>query len=455
MKKFLALILAAVMIAITLPLTVGAQSQPLNGTGWDPDVVVNVKKADPENVKKDGVIRTDEYEWFNVDLWEESSPLHVTFITGDDMNNGLDMLATMEYYFSWDEVHGINIAIRNKPAEISQLLDVKEGDTPEDDFCQNVAWGISAQTDNDDNPNLYFALGKRTDDGRYLEGHWNQLGAQGDYDPVELEDYVIDYDYETGYCTIEWSIPLDVFLKAGGGAGSQLQFTLWATGGTNTVPDFSTAYGVVLGDFGFMVNQKNMHNHVTYNLTDEVLEEPTPVFGPIFEDVPDDAYFKAPVDWAVSKGITTGTSATTFSPNDGCTRGQVVAFLWRAAGSPEPKENKNPFGDVKSNAYYYKAVLWAVENEVTSGTDATHFSPNSVCTRGQIVTFLWRANGKPAPSKTANPFKDVKASDYYYDAVLWAVEKDITLGTDAAHFSPSSTCTRGQVVAFLYRAMAQ
>ncbi|MBR7033953.1 MAG: S-layer homology domain-containing protein, partial [Clostridia bacterium] len=159
------------------------------------------------------------------------------------------------------------------------------------------------------------------------------------------------------------------------------------------------------------------------------------------------------VAWAVAKGVTTGTSATTFSPNDGCTRGQVVAFLWRAAGSPEPRGNKNPFSDVKSNAYYYKAVLWAVENEVTSGTDATHFSPNSVCTRGQIVTFLWRANGKPAPAKTANPFKDVKASDYYYDAVLWAVEKDITLGTDAAHFSPSATCTRGQVVAFLYRAM--
>ena len=174
-----------------------------------------------------------------------------------------------------------------------------------------------------------------------------------------------------------------------------------------------------------------------------------------FKDVKPGAYYADAVAWAVAKGVTTGTSATTFSPNDGCTRGQVVAFLWRAAGSPEPKGNRNPFSDVKSNAYYYKAVLWAVENEVTSGTDATHFSPNSVCTRGQIVTFLWRANGKPAPSKTANPFKDVKASDYYYDAVLWAVEKDITLGTDAAHFSPSSTCTRGQVVAFLYRAMAQ
>ncbi|MBR7032103.1 MAG: S-layer homology domain-containing protein, partial [Clostridia bacterium] len=170
-----------------------------------------------------------------------------------------------------------------------------------------------------------------------------------------------------------------------------------------------------------------------------------------FTDVPADAYYADAVAWAVANGITTGTSATTFSPNDGCTRGQVVAFLWRAAGSPEPKGTRNPFIDVKPNAYYYEAVLWAVENGVTSGTDATHFSPNSVCTRGQIVTFQWRANGKPQPTETKNPFKDVKSSDYFYTAVLWAVEKGVTTGTDATHFSPSSTCTRGQVVTFLYR----
>ncbi len=174
-----------------------------------------------------------------------------------------------------------------------------------------------------------------------------------------------------------------------------------------------------------------------------------------FKDVPDNAYYADAVAWAVANNITAGTSSTTFSPEDGCTRGQVVTFLWRAAGSPEPTGTKNPFRDVKSDAYYYKAVLWAVENGITSGTSSTTFSPGDVCTRGQIVTFLWRANGKPAPSKTSNPFKDVKASDYYYDAVLWAVEKGITLGTDATHFSPSDTCTRGQVVTFLYRAVKE
>ena len=183
--------------------------------------------------------------------------------------------------------------------------------------------------------------------------------------------------------------------------------------------------------------------------------EKNPDFKPQvnFKDVPADAYYAAPVAWAVANSVTSGTSPTTFSPDDGCTRGQVVTFLWRAAGSPEPTGTKNPFRDVKSDAYYYKAVLWAVENGITSGTSATTFSPDDICTRGQIVTFLWRANGKPAPSKTSNPFKDVKASDYFYDSVLWAVEKGITLGTDATHFSPSDTCTRGQVVTFLYRAV--
>ena len=184
-----------------------------------------------------------------------------------------------------------------------------------------------------------------------------------------------------------------------------------------------------------------------------VCNEKNPNYKPpvVFKDVPSDAYYKAPVDWAVANGITAGTSSTTFSPDDGCTRGQVVTFLWRAAGQPEPTLTKNPFKDVKSSEYYYKAVLWAVENSVTAGTSSTTFSPNDTCTRGQIVTFLYRAKGEPKPSSSKNPFSDVKAADYYYNAVLWAVEKKITLGTDSTHFSPSDTCTRAQVVTFLYR----
>ncbi len=181
-----------------------------------------------------------------------------------------------------------------------------------------------------------------------------------------------------------------------------------------------------------------------------VFEEKLP--KPDFTDVPDDAFYAEPVAWAVANGITAGTSKTTFSPEDGCTRGQVVTFLWRAAGQPEPKSSNNPFSDVREDDYFYKAVLWAVEQGITKGTGKTTFSPEDTCTRAQIVTFLWRASGQPKPESLNNPFGDVRADDYFADAVLWAVEKKITLGTSAKTFSPEDTCTRGQIVTFLYRA---
>ncbi len=172
-----------------------------------------------------------------------------------------------------------------------------------------------------------------------------------------------------------------------------------------------------------------------------------------FSDVSPSDYFWDAVMWAVnaSPQVTAGTTPTTFSPNAPCTRGQVVTFLWRAAGEPEPTLTENPFGDVKESDYFFRAVLWAVEKGITKGTGAKAFSPNATCTRGQIVTFLWRANNCPKPSGAAIPFSDVKTDDYFCQAVLWAVEKGITVGTDKTHFSPNATCTRAQVVTFLFR----
>ena len=171
-----------------------------------------------------------------------------------------------------------------------------------------------------------------------------------------------------------------------------------------------------------------------------------------FQDVPDDAYYFEAVNWAVANNVTNGTSETTFSPNVGCTRAQVVTFLWRAAGQPEPTGGTNPFTDVKEGTYYYKAVLWAVEKGITNGTSETTFDPDETCTRGQIVTFLWRREGKPAPTGANNPFADVKPSAYFSSAVLWAVEKGITNGTSETTFEPNEDCTRAQVVTFLWRA---
>ncbi len=169
-----------------------------------------------------------------------------------------------------------------------------------------------------------------------------------------------------------------------------------------------------------------------------------------FTDVSSDAYYAAPVDWAVDKGITNGTSATTFSPDATCTRAQVVTFLWRSEGSPKPASAANPFADVKSDSYYYDAVLWAVEQNITKGTSATTFSPDGTCTRAQVVTFLHRTEGNP-PAGGANPFADVPTGAYFTDAVLWAVAQNITKGTSNTAFSPNQPCTRAQVVTFLYR----
>ena len=170
----------------------------------------------------------------------------------------------------------------------------------------------------------------------------------------------------------------------------------------------------------------------------------------VFVDVATGSYYEDAVDWAVGNGITQGTDDTHFSPDGICTRAQAVTFLWRAAGSPKPETRTMPFADVPAGSYYYDAVLWAVENGIAKGTSDTTFSPNMTCTRAQIVAFLWRSEKSPAAG-TANPFADVKSTAYYADAVLWAVKENIAKGTTNTTFSPDADCTRSQIVTFLWR----
>ena len=178
------------------------------------------------------------------------------------------------------------------------------------------------------------------------------------------------------------------------------------------------------------------------------------VIGSCFsmEDLSIDAYYFKPVAWAIGQEITKGTSDTTFSPSDHCTRGQAVTFLWRANGSEKVMGVQNPFKDIKKSDYYYDAVLWALKNGVTNGITDTVFGPNEKCTRGQIVTFLWRSKGKPKGSASVL-FKDVDYKAFYYLPVQWAVEKNVTKGTSNQYFSPDDICSRGQIVTFLYRAL--
>lgn len=169
-----------------------------------------------------------------------------------------------------------------------------------------------------------------------------------------------------------------------------------------------------------------------------------------FRDVSRTDYFYRPVAWAVSEGITDGLSRYTFAPDMDCTRAQTVTFLWRAAGCPAPRTTSNPFTDVNVTDYYYDAVLWAVENGITNGTSATTFSPNATVTRAEVVTFLWRAEGEPGASMSG-VFTDVPAGAYYAEAVAWAVDMGITEGVSSSSFAPNAACTRAQIVTFLYR----
>ena len=173
--------------------------------------------------------------------------------------------------------------------------------------------------------------------------------------------------------------------------------------------------------------------------------------GSPFADVAAGCYAYDPAIWAHHDGIASGVSAGLFAPDRTCTRGQMVTFLWRFAGCPKPTGSENPFTDVRPGSYYSDAVRWAVEQGISTGTGSGSFSPEKTCTRGQMVTFLWRFSGRPVPTSSESPFTDVRPGSYCSEAVRWAVKQGITTGVDPSHFGPERSCTRGHAVTFLYR----
>lgn len=177
--------------------------------------------------------------------------------------------------------------------------------------------------------------------------------------------------------------------------------------------------------------------------------------APIFSDVAGDAFYSRALDHCYAEGWVSGVSADAFAPNNACVRAQAVTFLWRAAGEPEPETEENPFVDVKPEDFYYDAVLWAVEKGITNGTSADRFSPMGVCNRAQVVTFLWRAFGQPQSENQEHPFTDVQTGSWYEAPVLWAVEEGITSGMSATAFGPTANCNRAQIVTFLFRAYVE
>ena len=281
---------------------------------------------------------------------------------------------------------------------------------------------------------------------------------------------------DANYTTLTGSIELYHKSSSGGGGWYYTYHTIKATAGANgsispsgwtsvregwdqtftITPDKGYAVAKVLVD-GKSVGAVTSYTfkNVTKDHTIEAVfmkSNGNPQTG-VFVDVPENSYYEEAVDWAVEKGITNGVSSNMFAPNDPCTRAQIVTFLWRAAGSPAPK-SMSSFTDVPADAFYAKAVAWTVENGITSGTGESKFSPNSTCTRAQAVTFLYRASGSPAVSGKAE-FSDVSTTAFYADAVAWAAKKGLTTGIGGGLFGSDNDCTRGQIVTFLWRAMAE
>ena len=281
---------------------------------------------------------------------------------------------------------------------------------------------------------------------------------------------------DANYTTLTGFIELYHKSSGGGGGWYYTYYTIKATAGTNgsispsgwtSVRDGRDQTFTITPDKGYavakvLVDGKSVGAVKSYtfkNVTkDHTIEavfmksNGNPQTG-VFVDVAEGSYYEEAIDWAVEKGITNGVSSNMFAPNDPCTRAQIVTFLWRAAGSPAPK-SMSSFTDVPADAFYAKAVAWAVENGITSGTGEGKFSPNSTCTRAQAVTFLYRASGSPAVSGKAE-FSDVSTTAFYADAVTWAAKKGITTGIGGGLFGSDNDCTRGQIVTFLWRAMAE
>ena len=248
------------------------------------------------------------------------------------------------------------------------------------------------------------------------------------------------------------SLATDPSITANAAAVAQMNTHLHASRVQPGVQAMDACWGPI-GTFGFelvngLITPQNAAQK-TEELNTDLNGGETP---PPFTDVPAGAWYENSVLWALENGITTGATDTTFNPNGQCLRAQVVTFLLRAAKSPEPTSTVNPFNDVKSSNFFYKSVLWAVEKGITNGVSANKFGSYDVCNRAAVVTFLWRAMGSPEPESAANPFKDVKTTDFFYKPVLWAVENGITNGLTATEFGPNAACNRAQVVTFLYRA---
>ena len=353
-----------------------------------------------------------------------------------------------------EAIENVNVSV-TEPAE---------GATPGDATTTESGYTIvDTFWEPDDNPFASYTSYTVTVTVEAEDGKGFRLDDEAPTFMVNGQKATVDY-VETKIAMFKYTFPqIEYVFTAGGSSVSKYTLTFETNGGSK-VDSVSKASGTSVDLAGYKPTRDGYtfdgwysDAKLTNKVTSVKLTKNTTVYakwaeqpaGP-FTDVPAGAYYEDAVQWAVAEGITSGASATTFNPNGTCTRAQAVTFLWRAAGSPKMAGAANPFSDVKADSYYADAVLWALDKGITSGTSSTTFAPDAECTRAQIVTFLWRSAGNPVVNYAMN-FRDVSADSYYAEAVRWAVSEKITAGTSADAFSPNASCTRAQIVTFLWR----
>ena len=303
-------------------------------------------------------------------------------------------------------------------------------------FCTNYPWSLSINSSLD--PDAVSVTLKRENDGHVW--HFSNAASDGLFNVSEM-------GYGTGDCIV--FRPEEGMENAGAFPADGERYTVTVTGALEKTIQYTV-------EFFDLEQSEPGGTEPAPTASPTAAPTATPTAPPAatgFRDVDANAFYAPAVEWAVNHDpqVTNGTAPGLFSPKEDCTRAQTVTFLWRAMGCPQPQSRNNPFADVKPGTFCYDAVLWAVEQGITKGTAANAFSPGAKVTRGQTVTFLWRLK-EEAKVSADNPFTDVKTGAFYYDAVLWAVKKEITKGVSATAFAPNEPCTRGQIVTFLYRA---
>ncbi len=465
MKKIISFILIISMISV---FALGTLAQSYNPS-TNCDVTFVVKKTDPANVVKDGVIGEGEYEKIEVDLDPDETSLALLFGNAEVYDYAEGMLVGMEYYFSWDETNGLNVAVVSRPG-LEPVMNLTEGtgDPPGDEFLCNG--GLMVELDQvaerGELGSFYYAIGKNPSTGEYLEGHYNQLGITGEYDPVAGTDFAISFN-DDGSTVYEWSLPFSLYTNETPEAGLGVYISIGCYSGlygregyTDADNPYNQCFGIGLGDFVFLGNHKT---GTPTNAVGTLSDEMVPGNGlskedvlAMFKDLKDTWYMDG-ITYCVNKGLMKGMSEDEFSPGTSTTRGQVVTILYRLSGSPEitDKTKGDKFTDLKAD-WYKDAVYWAAEKGVVNGTSDTTFAPNMNITREQIAAMLTRYAGliegkDTSSSASIESFKDYKSvSAYAVDAFRYMYENEIITGI-GENLEPKSPATRAQIATMLQR----